>query len=715
MRKVRFSYSLWILCVFSICLSSCARRTTPSKPSTNGGDRKEQQSNHEAEQLLRSVLTMLESRTDESTFDTVLKQLNQFMARSPDAVGGLKESEHRQIVTLLGPQAAAQAAKREFSLADTEYLRGMMFLRTIAKSLEKTDNEELAYASRVFDWTMEQVSLVPQGWLPDGPPMDVCLRGTGSANERSWIFLELLRQSGLHGCVVGVPAADHPESIIPWLCGVLAKDEVYLFEPTLGVPVLSPSGKVATLKELTSNPQILDSLKVDESPYPVSKEQAKQFSLLLIVQTEMLTPRMAFLESRLSGQLRANLTLDFSKELARASAALKDIPGNQGVRVWQYPQLVISLFTADKRPFYRSVNLTWFKGKTSPRLAQLLGKYQDAIDDFVKLDMENLSANAIEQMMAGTKVPLEYRRTIQALTPQDVLYFTGQCQLDQPRAQPNIAYSWFRRYLDRFGSYSLNKRDVLDAPGMLQSLRSKGQESTPSPARRVTALLPDALRATLFQIAVTVEAISKMQSLSPDDLSPVDALEKAVVELKEKAKGLPADSRLVTLVGEYCQALDHAIVELRAKRSAETGMRKARDTITEIVRESLNPLLEKRDFYSASDMESALTAPSSTGELRAFVAADASSLTDPQIIRRNRLLLSVCFPEYLLPGQRTWIAASIRESALALKKQGKDDEAIRLLKENNGALLSMERAQLLALARVWERRELKSGEPKAGP
>lgn len=690
-----------LLCVLISLMASCARRTSSTPSSTNPSDVKEEHSSREAEQLLRSVLSMLETRTDESTFQTVLKQLNQFTERSPTAMGGLKESEHRQIVTLLGPQAAEQAAKREFSLADTEYLRGMMFLRSVAKSLEKHDAEELPYARRIFDWTMDQVSLVPTGWQPDGPPMDVCLRGTGSVNERAWIFLELLRQSGLHGCVVGVPATDDPRAISPWLCGVVVKDEVYLFEPALGIAVPSSRGGVATLKELADNPEILEFFQSDADPYWVSKEQAKQLSLLLIVQTEMLTPRMAFLQSRLSGPLRANLTMDFSKELARASTAIKEVPGNKGVRVWQYPQLVMSQFAADKRNFYRSVNLTWFKGKSSPRLLQLLGKYQDAIDGYVNLDMENLSASAIEQMMSGSRVPMEFRRTIQALTPQDVLYFTGQCQLDQPRSRPEIANSWFQRYLERFGSYQLSKRDVLDAPGLLLALRSQGNEPTASPGRRVAELLDEPAREALFRLADTVDVISKMRGLAPDDPTPIDTLERSVAQLHAKAERVPRESRLAELLAEYGKSLARAIEELRAKRSAESGMRQARDAITEIVRESINPLLSRRDFYSAEDMESAMAA-SSSGELRALVAANSETWTDAQIVRRNRLILSACFSEYLLPGNRPWIASSLRESAFALKKMGKEEEAIRLLKANNDALLPMEKAPLLALARLWE-------------
>jgi len=76
--------------------------------------------------------------------------------------------------------------------------------------------------------------------------------GRGSAAQRSWIFLELLRQAGLKGVMLGTVGRDG--SYLPWLPAVLVGGEAYLFEPTYGMPVPSRAGSgVATVREAASD------------------------------------------------------------------------------------------------------------------------------------------------------------------------------------------------------------------------------------------------------------------------------------------------------------------------------------------------------------------------------------------------------------------------------------------------------------------------------
>ncbi len=86
-------------------------------------------------------------------------------------------------------------------------------------------------------------------------PWETLLFGRGTAAERAWVFILLLRQLDIdaamlaidaapakQGLGTSVPSQKGEQPLRPWCVGVLVEGEVYLFDPLLGLPVPAPKG-----------------------------------------------------------------------------------------------------------------------------------------------------------------------------------------------------------------------------------------------------------------------------------------------------------------------------------------------------------------------------------------------------------------------------------------------------------------------------------------
>ena len=176
---------------------------------------------------------------------------------------------------------------------DARHLEDCMMYSVIAGRVGGT-GDDLERTVRVFKWIMQQIQLVPAGslgslQLPHVParPYDVLLRGMAAEEggmwaERSWLFMSLCRQldidAGLltysKGNVVeplvmttgpqgpagslAIPV-NKPKPLIPWVCGALIHNQVYLFDARVGLPIPGPDGRgVATLEQAMNDPALLE-------------------------------------------------------------------------------------------------------------------------------------------------------------------------------------------------------------------------------------------------------------------------------------------------------------------------------------------------------------------------------------------------------------------------------------------------------------------------
>jgi len=208
---------------------------------------------------------------------------------------------------------------------DACHLEECFLLRDAGRSLTQSGVPTLRQAEICLDWVCRQVLLrETAGNLI--PPVYVLRQGHGSARERALVFIALLNQLHIPGCMLAWPEAV-PGGARTVLAGVVAgnpeKSTLYLFDPRLGRPVSGPGGKgIATLADLRQQPAL----------FPVSKEDAARPEVLLACPLLALAPRIRFLEKKLIVHEQVVLGIEPAKALARLEKA-----AGEAVGVWNPP------------------------------------------------------------------------------------------------------------------------------------------------------------------------------------------------------------------------------------------------------------------------------------------------------------------------------------------------------------------------------------------
>jgi tetratricopeptide (TPR) repeat protein len=252
--------------------------------------------------------------------------------------------------------------KREFSVqspaSDGQALQEAVLLRDVANWARADQVEDLPRAKELFDWTVRNIQLQPEMVDAQGnsarvmqTPWETLLLGRGSAAERAWVFVLLARQQGIDAAVVMPAELAEParQGLGPWLVGVLSQGELYLFDPSLGLPIPAPNGKKlgergqlaiepATLKQVAADDALLRQLDADlEHPYPLKAAQMKRVVALLEASPASLSQRMRLLESKLAGEDRLVLTTDPSAQAER----FKKCEHVADARLWLRPYQTI--------------------------------------------------------------------------------------------------------------------------------------------------------------------------------------------------------------------------------------------------------------------------------------------------------------------------------------------------------------------------------------
>ena len=416
------------------------------------------------ESLLRAVVQLVQlapTNPGGSHFDIAKDYLNQYFANSSEGDFQLSEATRQYFREHLG-EAAEKAIKdlevKTFTVKDARHIEDCLLLSTVARRVAG-DGDDLTRVTRVFDWMVRQVQLVPAGSLaiPGGSqaqarPYDVLMRGMateqGGWAERSWLFMALCRQLGLDaGLIVYEPApsatkveadaeaaekteaeAEKAEELFVWICAVLIDGKVYLFDSRIGLPVPGPGGKgVATLEQAASDPSILAQLDLPEKPYTTHAEDLNRGKLRIWLDSSLghLAARMRQLQGKLAGRDRMVLFRDPAEQDAAFSKVLGDRLAE--TELWYLPmQVEYQLFNDPKFVAAAQFSIAIFDSKLPllhARLGQLRGDLPRAVESYAGF---RFSDNPV-QNDGKTPIPPD----VQDVLDLYATYYLGLAKLDQ--------------------------------------------------------------------------------------------------------------------------------------------------------------------------------------------------------------------------------------------------------------------------------------------
>ncbi|HVA50721.1 MAG TPA: hypothetical protein VNH11_30530 [Pirellulales bacterium] len=228
-----------------------------------------------------------------------------------------------------------------FARADGIDLREAVWMRDASNWAAGTTQNDLERARRLFDWIVRNIQLESsdegQSATPTRLAWQTLLLGRGPAIDRAWVFILMARQQGLDVVMLSRPAAADAEeaSPRPWVPALLDKGELYLFEPSLGLPVPGPNGEgIATLAQVAADEALLRHLDLDDDHrYEMDAAGVQNMLALIEASPIYLTQRAALLESELTGDQKMVLSVDASAVAER----VKKCKHVKDVELWSLP------------------------------------------------------------------------------------------------------------------------------------------------------------------------------------------------------------------------------------------------------------------------------------------------------------------------------------------------------------------------------------------
>jgi hypothetical protein len=338
----------------------------------------------------------------------------------PEVIQRIREATARNRPFLeadvhLTPDELHEVESLSFRTADAHYLDECFLLRDVHRSIEVNDLPPLAQADVHFRWVMRNV-LLHEEFDSMIPPAFTLRRGYGSALDRALVFLALLRQAQIEGCLivvpdampqqflVGVPDSNRASALLfastfgvgasPLGDGLLLSalaaapgrvaPDLFLFDTRLGLPLKSKDQKRwLTLDEARHDPDSLQAAKI-------TPKQVETLEAWLVCPLYALAPRLKELQRGLSDRDTITLYVD-AKRLRDDIAQAARIP----VKVWNPPAKDKELANSPTR------SLRMFLAKQEggidetrpPRavtVAQSRIPYQTVMSNFARINMDTL-------------------------------------------------------------------------------------------------------------------------------------------------------------------------------------------------------------------------------------------------------------------------------------------------------------------------------------
>jgi hypothetical protein len=358
--------------------------------------------------------------------------------------------------------SAAGLATRSFQPGDGQLLQEAVWLRDISRWAHGDGFDDVSRATALFDWTVRNVQLDPDGSAAAHRPWHTLLYARGTAEQRAWVFVLLCRQQGLDVVLLSIPRAKSAgdiatgQTVANYLLPALLSDgKLYLFDVKLGLPIPGPGGKgVATLEQVRKDDALLRQLDIDGKTYPLTADAFKNIEIELVADPFSLSRRTRQMESELSGDDRIALSVN-TDDLA---SKIKPITGVSVVRLWDVPfKTLVNQLTLGKsarhdaaiafEPFAQTPAL-W-----KARTRQFQGRHEmkanrndplaDALDDHQeanRLYMSKAVRPTDKEIAASSS---ENKQRVDSMAKLSAAYFIGLMSFDDGKHA--VAATWFGR------------------------------------------------------------------------------------------------------------------------------------------------------------------------------------------------------------------------------------------------------------------------------
>jgi hypothetical protein len=297
----------------------------------------------QTDEALDAARDILRKEVGLKAYRNAVQKLNTYFSRHPEQRPQPQSDAQRDLLVQtvgLEEDELAEVTSNTFTSLDAHYLDLCFLMRDAARSLGVQELPPLQQAENVFAWITREVRLREEGG-PPLPPQFVLRRGWGTSLERALIFLEMLNQMGLEGCLLAFPSEPGSQGFARfWLAGVLVQGQIYLFDTRLGLPLPNPDAKgevPATLEQVRekvrNNVDPFRRLTLDDKHhYDVTREQAGKAEIHLGWSLSALAPRMKHLQELLAGSTRIVLGADPVAMIQQFEAAGQGAPVHVAAR-----------------------------------------------------------------------------------------------------------------------------------------------------------------------------------------------------------------------------------------------------------------------------------------------------------------------------------------------------------------------------------------------
>lgn len=244
-------------------------------------------------------------------------------------------------------KVVAESSLRDGVFSDPEgrLLEEAVWCRDISQWVRSDITGDLDAALALFDWTVRNIQLDPPVGEGDEPrqraatmihhPWQALVYGHGTAEHRAWVFAEFCRQQAID-VVLLRPGQGEGDAEPPLLAAALIEDQLYLFDPALGLPLPGPegAGDVGTLAELVKDDGLLRQFDVgDKFTYPLAAKQLDGATALVVASPLQLARRSALLEAKIEGEDFVELATDAST----LATLVEQLPHIGAATLWEQP------------------------------------------------------------------------------------------------------------------------------------------------------------------------------------------------------------------------------------------------------------------------------------------------------------------------------------------------------------------------------------------